>query len=490
MTNWKYPIDQTVMNVFPLLKPRRTSMEFLKTHFRVFACIVSVMMMNNACLSVVDAQTAPANSVRAIEDPGEGRYEIPYQIPRVEDITQGLDRIRNYIVQNTRYEILDQKTGKILTDFSVVNQNAVLNSGTERAFWIWSYPMGVICSGMLRAGEVTGNPAFTDYAVKNVQFIVDCLPYFRRKASKFGDRENSLGPIIHIRSLDDCGSMGDALIKTYRVKSDKRIRAIIDTIAEYISHKQFRLDDGTLARQRPQARSLWTDDMYMSIPFLGQMYKLTGDTVYADDAVKQVLQFSKRLFIQEKKIYDHGWHVNLDYDPRFFWGRANGWAITAMVELLSVLPENYPGRDDVLKILRTHVQGLVELQGGSGLWHNMLDKTDTYDETSCSAMFVYGIARGINRGWIDQSFGPAAQAGWNAVASRVLADGRVEGTCAGTTLASDNVYYYHRPTPVNELHGYGPVLLAGSEMILLMKNVNIEIRKANRTYHYRLRNEK
>ena len=101
----------------------------------------------------------------------------------------------------------------------------------------------------------------------------------------------------------------------------------------------------------------------------------------------------------------------------------------------------------------------------------MLDRPDSYLETSATAIYVYSLARAINRGWISGvAYGPVAQLGWNAVATKVNARGQVEGTCAGTGLAFDYAYYYHRPTSVYALHGYGPVLLAGAEMIKLQKS--------------------
>ena len=145
----------------------------------------------------------------------------------------------------------------------------------------------------------------------------------------------------------------------------------------------------------------------------------------------------------------------------------------------------YPGRADLLNLLRAHVKGVAPLQSGSGLWHQMLDKTDTYLETSASAMFVFSIARAINRGWIAPvSYGPVAQAGWNGLATRVNDKGQVEGTCVSTTFASDNLYYYNRPASVYASHGYGPVLLAGAEMIRLVQNPAIDIQYKNATYHY------
>jgi len=157
--------------------------------------------------------------------------------------------------------------------------------------------------------------------------------------------------------------------------------------------RQFRLADGTLARNRPLPSSLWLDDLFMSVPALAQMGKLTGDTKYYDDAVKQVLQFSERMFVREKGLFMHGWVQGMDVHPTFHWGRANGFALMSMAELLDVLPEDHPGRAKVLELYRAHVRGLAACQGGDGLWHQLLDRSDSYTETSASAIFVYAIAR-------------------------------------------------------------------------------------------------
>src|SRR6478736_2697594 len=194
----------------------------------------------------------------------------------------------------------------------------------------------------------------------------------------------------------------------------------------------------TLARNRPLANALWLDDLYMSVPALAQMGALTGDRKYFDDAVKQITQFSARMFVPETGLYRHGWVQDMDPHPAFYWARANGWAVVAMAELLSVLPEDHPGRAAVLAQYRAHVAGLTAQQSGAGLWHQLLNRNDSYLETSASAMYVYAIARGINRGWLEPlAYGPTVSLGWNAVAQKVNAQGQVEGTCIGTGMGFD-----------------------------------------------------
>jgi rhamnogalacturonyl hydrolase YesR len=279
-----------------------------------------------------------------------------------------------------------------------------------------------------------------------------------------------------------------AMIKAHRAGLGGDLRPLIDNYIAYISAGQYRFDDGTLARNRPQPSSLWLDDLYMSVPALAQMGQLTGERRHYDDAVKQILQFADRMFVHDKGLYMHGWVKGMDVHPVFHWARANGWAIMAKVELLEVLPEDHPGRGNVLDLLRAHIRGLAERQSGMGLWHQLLDRNDTYLETSASAMFVYSIARAINRGWIDPlAHGPMAQLGWNAITTKVNQQGQVEGTCVGTGMGFDPTFYYYRPRHVLAAHGYGPVLLAGAEMIQLLRDGPFEINDSSVQFNRRRR---
>ena len=166
----------------------------------------------------------------------------------------------------------------------------------------------------------------------------------------------------------------------------------------------------------------------------------------------------------------------MDVHPEFFWARCNGWALLAMSELLDVLPSGHPSREEILKLFRDHIRGLASFQGAPGFWHQLIDKPDSYYETSATAIFTYCIAHGINQGWLDpRAHGPMAVLGWNAVQTRVNDAGQVEGTCVGTGMAFDPAFYYYRPVNVAAAHGYGPVIMAGAEMIKLNGNFQIEI---------------
>jgi rhamnogalacturonyl hydrolase YesR len=430
-------------------------------------CFIQFLIL---CLININAQTVSNKSVTSNSLSGQDQYYSPFKIPSPDSIKNIIDRVGNYFISETPFRIINKKNKIEITDFSQPVEDADLDNGDHNLFLLWKYEMGVTYTGLLKASDVTGNKKYSDYVLKCFKFFFDKLPYFQKIDSIYGDKNNSYRQILHTSSLDDCGAMGSALIRIYKIDKDPRYIKVIKGFADYISNKQFRLKDGTLARQGPQAKSVWADDTYMSIPFLTQIGSLTGKKKYFDDAVRQVLLFSKYLFKKDKRLFDHGLNIDNKYDPSIYWARANGWVILAINELLDVLPENYKNRNNVINILRMHVQGLTECQGGNGLWHNLLDRNDSFEETSASAMFVYCIAHSINNGWVNKTFAPVAQVGWDAIAKKINNKGQVEGTCVGTAMVDVPSYYYQREVSKYAAHGYGPVLLAASEMIKLIEN--------------------
>jgi len=402
-------------------------------------------------------------------------YPTPYAPATEAPIRAVLERVHGYLLEARPVRVVDAETGGAAALERLPDHVALARTD----FLIATYEWGVTYAGMLRAAEVTNDARYRDYTHERVTAIAMLAAHARAHLPAGTTRDNfpaakngfALRGVLLPRALDDAGAMCAALVKAERAGlGGKQLRPWIDNYADWVAHQQFRLTDGTLARNRPLPNSLWLDDLYMSVPCLAQMGKLTGERRYYDDAVRQVLQFSQRMFVQEHGLYMHGWVQGMDPHPVFHWARANGWALMAMAELLEVLPADHPGRARVLEQYRAHAAGLVAVQGHAGLWHQLLDRSDSYEETSASAMFVFGLAHGINRGWLDPlAFGPTVSLGWNAVAKKVTVKGQVEGTCVGTGMGWDPMFYRYRPVHLLAAHGYGPVFLAGAEMIELRR---------------------
>ncbi len=148
-----------------------------------------------------------------------------------------------------------------------------------------------------------------------------------------------------------------------------------------------------------------TDDPYMTVPFFVRAGRF-------DEAIAQVLGTHARLLDVEKHLLRHLWDVKTQKPAGEFWGRGNGWTVLAHVELLASLPKEDPRRDAVLAAFVQHMNGLRACADPEGGWHQVLDHSESWLETSATGMLTYGMARGVNEGWLDASFSETALEAW------------------------------------------------------------------------------
>ncbi|MBN1414922.1 MAG: glycoside hydrolase family 88 protein [Bacteroidales bacterium] len=341
----------------------------------------------------------------------------------------------------------------------------------------WHYVNGVINMAMIDLGEFLQEEKYTQHCINQIYFGFDNYQVFEsRRTADMPRWGYPYRELFDIRELDDCGSMGASAIEAFHRKPSQELRDYFDRIADHILNKQDRLADKTLVRKGPHEMTLWADDLFMSVPFLARMGKLTGESKYFDDAISQVLNFHKYLWNEHKGLYYHCYYSNLDRNGVAHWGRCNGWVMMAEVHLLNLMPSDHPQREAVRKILEKHILGIAKYQNGKGLWHQLLDKNDSYEESSCTSMFVYAIARAVNMGWIDKNYGTIASAGWEGLKNHMItADGQLKNVCFGTGIQDNLVFYYNRPARTNELHGLGAVIEAGIE-IMRMKDLAESVR--------------
>lgn len=411
--------------------------------------------------------TAPLHAMRP-------DYPVYYGVPDTNQLKSIMQRVHNYLDSVTPPQLVNKLTGAVVSDAGLLDTNTTMKPGDFR---LTSYEWGVTYSAMQRLADITGDNTYTDYVRSRFVFLAKWVPAIKEKFSpEYIRKKGFFNQPILPHALDDAGAVCAAMIKAQRNGLNNNLRPMIDHYINYVFTKEFRLKDGTIARNRPQKNTLWLDDLYMYIPAVAQMGKLTGDKKYFDDAVKQVVLYSKRMFNKEKGVYMHGWVESMVVHPQFHWARANGWALMAMSELLDVLPENHSGYPEVLQQFRQLATGLMKYQSGSGFWHQLLDKEDSYLETSATAIYAYCMAHACNKGWLDPMiYGPTSILAWNAVSSKINDKGQVEGTCVGTGMAFDPLFYYHRPVNVYAAHGYGPAILAGAEILELLRNFSFYI---------------
>ena len=405
-------------------------------------------------ITAVSDATAPLHALQP-------DYPTPYGAASAQDVLSVVNRVFSYLEVATPKQFVHKTTGAVWVPGQAFDAQTVFSKGDFRPI---SYEWGVTYSGMLELSRITGAPQYKDYVFNRLNLIASAIP-----AAQKNDAKHVLHGLIHPRALDDIGAMGMAVIKAQKAGFSTDMSFVTKRAADFILKEEHRLPDRTLVRMRPLPNTMWLDDVYMAIPALLQLGEY-------DEAVFQFNAYRKRMFNANLHLFMHGYLVEAEEHPEFQWARANGWALLTNAEMLEFLPLNHPARPDLLKQLKNHLKGLMAYQDGTGFWHQLIDKNDSYLETSATAIYSYVIAKGINMGWLDpKTYGPAALLGWNAVASRVNEKGQVEGTCVGTGLAWDPAFYYHRPISPFAAHGYGPVLLAGSAILELVKTKQYQI---------------
>ncbi|MFD1956029.1 glycoside hydrolase family 105 protein [Paenibacillus thailandensis] len=334
----------------------------------------------------------------------------------------------------------------------------------------WNYPLGVTLYGILRTGLALGEPHYAEYAADFIEQSSRMHEYAIWDAEQYG-APGINHQLTLIDSLDDCGSFGAAMLEAHKYRGLQGAEAAAAHIANYISRKQDRLPDGTLYRTRGTTdfmqNTIWCDDLYMSTPFLVKYAELTGEPAYLDDAAQQFMLYREKLYMPDLQIMHHVYDLKHDKPNGVPWGRGNGWVLFSLTELLAAMPSSHRLRPGLVSFFRELCEGYVRLQGDNGLWHQVLTDPESYEEASCTSMFVYAFARGVRFGWLERParYAKAALKGWEGLKERCIdKHGNVYGVCRGSGYSFSSRYYKDELTwQLNDTHGIGIVLLAGIE---------------------------
>ena len=392
------------------------------------------------------------------------------------DLTASFDSSRLYKDRGEgRYFVLEEKQ----TVIRPVLENLL--------FARWNYPLGVTLYGLMSTARYLKDRHILSYVEKHIKECVKFYEYGKWDAQQYGYPEIDT-QLLNISMLDDCGSFGSCMLEYYlgaeengsgietREKDDRFIsqaRQIADRIGGYMEKEQERQPDGAfyrICKDHFMENTLWADDLYMSIPFLCRYYRLTKDDRYVKDAVNQIRQFKKYLYMPEENYMSHVYAFRYHTATKMPWGRGNGWVFFSLSELLAVMEPATEGYEEMKTFFRTLADGYLARQRKDGMWPQLLSDPGSYPEASCTAMFVYGFSRGVRFGWLEkrqeEKAAEAARRGWRALVDMAIdRKGNVYGVCEGSAYSFKAEYYTKELGWVlNDPHGTGIVMLAGMEL--------------------------
>ena len=196
----------------------------------------------------------------------------------------------------------------------------------------------------------------------------------------------------------------------------------------------------------------WIDDMYMVGALQIQAYRATGDIVYAQRAAVFLKAYLDKLQ-QPNGLFFHG------PEAHFYWGRGNGWVASALAETLSSIPDSLPEYNGLVESYIHMMEALLPLQSESGMWRQLIDYPEAWEESSCTAMFAFAMEVGEKNGWLEEDkFKPAVRRAWRALNNNLDEKGNLKAICVGTGQNKDAQYYLDRPRTRGDFHGQAPLL--------------------------------
>lgn len=264
----------------------------------------------------------------------------------------------------------------------------------------------------------------------------------------FGDEAALIPPPVHV----DNTVFGVVPLQIYIETKDPKYL----TLGLELADKQWESPgpDGLTSQSR-----FWIDDMYMITAVQIQAYRATQDARYLDHATQEMTAYLDKL----QRPNGLSYHAP---DVPFFWGRGNGWVAAGMTELLSSMPANDPRRARILASYQKMMATLLKLQAKDGMWRQLLDHPEAWEESSCTAMFTFAMITGVKNGWLPaKGYAHAARRGWLALVDNLEPNGDLKNICEGTGKKNDLNFYLTRGRNTGDLHGQAPLLWCASALL-------------------------
>jgi unsaturated rhamnogalacturonyl hydrolase len=283
----------------------------------------------------------------------------------------------------------------------------------------------------------------------------------------------------------DALNPGRTLLALWQLTHDDRYQEAAALLRKQLN-TQPRTGDGGFWHKRRYPGQMWLDGLYMEAPFYADYARMFGEPVSSfDDVAKQIHLIDEHTYNPSTGLFYHGWDdsraqpwANHSTGTSYnFWGRGIGWYAMAMVDTLDYFPTNHPAYTNILATFQKLCAGVLKYQDpNSGLWYQVVDqgsRKGNYLEATASSMFVYAMAKGINRGYLPRDDMAAVVKGYRGIIENLVKDDgggkwsltqccQVAGLGNGRNGSFD--YYIKEPVVANDLKGIGPLILAGIEV--------------------------
>ncbi len=383
-------------------------------------------------------------------------------ISKAQNIESFLRPYADAIVKETAFEFRDKETNENFssTNNLPIKQNLVIGSD----YLHWRYTNALIYEGLFEFGKVLNEESYINYGDRAFSFIFDSKNYYKNVKEK-GHTIEGLENFMRFKGVWNDGAQVAALIKVSKKTHSVDYLDYMNQVAAYF----FNYDSNEAKRSSTKKRNKNIDQIYVKGVFMARMGQLIGEKKYFDYCVKEVQETDSLFYDPMTSLYNQYFYPHLNTTNNIKWLRGSGWAAMGLVKILSCLPKDHPGYEKTLQVYHKIITGIAAYQTKSGLWRHLVNRESSFEETSGSTYIVYAVAKGINEGFLGSEYRDVAMAGWQGIISMQGADGKIRNVTSGVSGSTSPTYYHNNSIEESDAHLYGPLFLAGAEMIKLYK---------------------
>ncbi|MFZ5967791.1 MAG: glycoside hydrolase family 88/105 protein [Bacillota bacterium] len=341
----------------------------------------------------------------------------------------------------------------------------------------WNYEDGCVLKGAEDLYKVTKDENYYEFIYKYMTESIDSDGSIRNYN-------------MEDYNIDNINS-GKVLFGLYEKTKDIKYRKAMDALYTQLkSHP--RTESGGFWHKKIYPHQIWLDGLYMAQPFYIQYEILVNNRKSYKDTFNQFMNVRKLLRNSEKELYYHGcdesrqevWASKETGVSACFWGRAMGWYVMALIDVLEKIPKDLLFEyEQLILVFKEAIDGLLKYQDRqTGMWYQVIDQGEregNYLEASATLMMAYTLLKGARLGFLPRGYKEYGKHAFQGTIEKYLiATGDkfiLDGICGvaglGNTPYRDGSYEYYISEQIieNDPKGVGALMMAYSEMLLLEK---------------------
>ena len=335
----------------------------------------------------------------------------------------------------------------------------------------FGYSQGLGCLAMLKMWQATGDRKYYEY----VRQWADTIVNDKGQIYLYEPESHNI----------DFINPGKILFAIYKETKQPKYKMAMDSLREQMKTHP-RTSEGVFWHKEMYPHQIWLDGLYMGAPFLAEYAVTFNEPALLDDAIHQLLVGAKRTYDAKTGLYYHAYDESRSqkwadkttgHSPNF-WGRSIGWFFMALVDVLDYVPQNHPQRGELINLVKGLTETLPKYQDKNGLWFQVVDQPNregNYAEASASSMYMYSIAKAVNKGYVDKKYHKIALKAFKGITQKLIKknqDGTLSLTqcCAVAGLGGNPFrdgsydYYIHEKIRDNDAKATGPFIMGCIEL--------------------------